>query len=198
MAERRPSARDKLREYFLTHERQVLDSDTLRRIADVSEWARRVRELRDQEGMDIQTHKDRTDLRPGQYILASTKKRVIFDRRISKEIRALVLDRNGFTCQMCGIGAGEIHPYDGRKVQMHLGHVDEEGPSTLANLRTLCSVCNEGLSNISADRPSAIKLLGQVSRAAMPEQLEVLGWLISKFPDHSAEALRKRTTSDGE
>ena len=198
MADRGPSARDKLRSYFQTHVGRVVDSETLRHIGGISEWARRVRELRDQEGMDIQTHKDRADLKPGQYVLASTKLRVVFDRRISKETRALVLDRNGFTCQMCGIGAGEVHPYDGRKVQMHIGHVDESGSSTPENLRTLCSVCNEGLSNISADRPSAIKLLSQLRRAGIPEQLEVLDWLVNKFPGRASAALEHRPPSDAQ
>ena len=35
----------------------------------VSEWARRVRELREKEGWPILTHNDSTDLKPGQYLL---------------------------------------------------------------------------------------------------------------------------------
>jgi len=35
-----------------------------------------------------------------------------------------VLDRNGFTCQMCGAVAGEPHPYDpSRKTRLHIGHI---------------------------------------------------------------------------
>jgi len=42
----------------------------------------------------------------------------------SWETRALVLDRNGFTCQMCGAVAGEPHPYDpNRKTRLHIGHI---------------------------------------------------------------------------
>jgi hypothetical protein len=55
-------ARDKLRQYFLAHLGEVLDSDTLREIAGISEWARRVRELRNEEGYQILTHHDRSDL----------------------------------------------------------------------------------------------------------------------------------------
>jgi len=47
---RKPGARAKLREYFLEHIGDVLESDTLRDIAGISEWARRVRELRNEEG----------------------------------------------------------------------------------------------------------------------------------------------------
>ncbi len=57
-------ARDKLRQYFLCHLGEILDSDTLREIAGISEWARRIRELRNEEGYQILTHNDRSDLNP--------------------------------------------------------------------------------------------------------------------------------------
>jgi hypothetical protein len=61
-------ARSKLRKYFTEHIGEVLESDTLRDVAGVSEWARRVRELRNEEGYQILTHNDRSDLKPGQSI----------------------------------------------------------------------------------------------------------------------------------
>ena len=92
-----------------------------------TEWGRRVRELRNQEGMNIITHNDRSDLMPGQYLLVNTKPLPFFNRSISKELRALVLDRNGYTCQMCGIAAGEPHPANnGRKARLHIGHIKEQ------------------------------------------------------------------------
>jgi len=182
-------ARSKLRAYFLSHIGEVLDSGTLRDVAGgISEWARRVRELRDEEGFDIQTHNDRSDLKPGQYVLVSSKPKPAFERNISKETRAIVLDRNGFTCQMCGAAAGEPHPYDhGRKTRLHLGHILDKsmgGDDSPGNLRAICSVCNEGASNVTINRPDAIKLLAQIRRAAVKDQLEVLNWLLKKFPTH--------------
>ncbi len=48
------SARDRLREHFLLHVGRVMDGDELRPIAKgISEWARRIRELRDEEGLQI-------------------------------------------------------------------------------------------------------------------------------------------------
>src|ERR1035437_3209253 len=72
-----------------------------------SEWARRVRELRNEEGWQILSHKDRADLKPGQYLLETTKRVPAFKRGISKETRDQVLERNGHTCQMCGVAAGD-------------------------------------------------------------------------------------------
>lgn len=182
-------ARDALRQYFLDHLGEVLDSDTLREVAGISEWARRIRELRNEEGYQILTHHDRSGLKPGQYILENPKPQVAFAREISKETRAYVLDRNGFTCQMCGAVAGEPHPYDpSRKTRLHIGHIVDKsmgGTDDPANLRALCSVCNEGAQNLTLDRPSSEKLLIQVRRATGADQLKVLEWLIKKFPKQS-------------
>ena len=96
----RGGAKRKLRLYFLANIGRVMDSDELRAVADnQSEWARRVRELRTEEGYLILTHNDRSDLKPGQYLLETPRPQPAFARAISKETRAFVLDRNGFTCQ---------------------------------------------------------------------------------------------------
>jgi hypothetical protein len=186
-----PSSRDRLRFYFLAHIGIILDSGTLRSVANTSEWARRVRELRNEEGYQILTHNDRSDLSPGQYVLESATPIPAFAREISKETRAYVLDRNGFTCQMCGAVAGEQHPYDpARKTRLHIGHIVDKsmgGSDNPANLRAICSVCNEGASNLTLDRPSYEKLLIQVRRATNGDQLKVLGWLIRKFPEQSKQ-----------
>jgi HNH endonuclease len=188
----RGGARGKLRAHFLANIGRVMDSEELRVIADnQSEWARRVRELRTEEGYLILTHNDRSELKPGQYLLETAKPQPAFERAISKETRAYVLDRNGFTCQMCGAVAGEPHPYDStRKTRLHLGHVIDKsmgGTDDPSNLRAICSVCNEGASNATLTRPDLQKLLIQVRRATSADQLEVLKWLIAKFPQQAAK-----------
>ncbi len=191
-------ARDLLRDYFLSHLGEVLDSDQLREASGgISEWARRIRELRNEEGFQILTHNDRSDLKPGQYLLLTAKPEPAFERGISKETRSLVLDRNGFTCQMCGAGAGEPHPVDpNRKTRLHIGHIIDKsmgGTDDASNLRAVCSVCNEGASNITPDRPSVIKLKAQVRKARGDDQLELLRFLVEKFPDVAAEILASAT-----
>ncbi len=149
-----------------------------------------MRELRGQEGLNILTHNDRSDLKPGQYILLDLKIMPAFERTISKETRAFILDRNGFTCQMCGAVADEVHPYDtGRKTRLHIGHIIDKsmgGTDEATNLRAICSVCNEGASNITLTRPDALKLLTQVRRSPSIDQLSLLEWLIQKFPEQAA------------
>lgn len=186
MNARSPGAKAKLRTHFLANVGVVFSSDELRQIAGTSEWARRVRELKNEEGYDIVTHNDLANLKPGQYMLRSTRMLPAFARDISKETRAFVLDRNGFTCQMCGAAAGEPHPYDSnRKTRLHIGHIIDKsagGSDEPSNLRAICSVCNEGLSNISLARPDANRLLAMVRRAPADVQIEVLHWLQTKFP----------------
>lgn len=191
----RGGARGKLRAHFLANIGRIMDSDELRAVADnQSEWARRVRELRTEEGYLILTHNDRSELKPGQYLLETPKPQPAFERAISKETRAYVLDRNGFTCQMCGAVAGEPHPYDpSRKTRLHLGHVIDKsvgGTDDPANLRAICSVCNEGASNATLMRPDLQKLLIQVRRATSQDQLEVMKWLIKKFPKQAVEYIK--------
>jgi HNH endonuclease len=180
-------ARSRLRSHFLSHIGRVMDSEELREVAGgISEWARRVRELRTEEGFQILTHNDRSDLKPGQYLLENSKPVPAFERNISKETRAFVIDRNGFTCQQCGAVAGEENTYDrGRKTRLHIGHILDKsmgGSDDPSNLRALCSICNEGSRNLTLDRPSATKLLIQIRRAKYDDQLEVLKWLKKKFP----------------
>lgn len=192
---RKKGSRAKLRDYFKENVGKVLNSDTLREVAGTSEWARRVRELRNEEGLNIVTHNDRSELKPGQYLLVDLKPLPAFERGISKETRAYVLDRNGFTCQMCGAAAGEQHPYDnGRKTRLHIGHIIDKsmgGTDEPNNLRAICSVCNEGASNLTLNRPDTIKLIAQVRRAPAKDQLDVLQWLIQKFPKQADELTNK-------
>lgn len=192
---RSKGSRAKLREFFIANIGKILDSDTLREVAGTSEWARRVRELRNEEGLNVVTHNDRSDLKPGQYLLISLKPLPAFERGISKETRAFILDRNGFTCQMCGAAAGESHPYDnGRKTRLHIGHIIDKsmgGTDDASNLRAICSICNEGASNLTLNRPDTIKLIAQVRRAPAKDQLDVLKWLIQKFPKQASDLTKK-------
>lgn len=185
-------AKAKLRTHFLANVGRVLDADELKVVGNnAAEWARRVRELRDEEGYQILTHNDRSDLKPGEYLLETPKPKPAFAREMSKETRAFVLDRNGFTCQMCGAVAGEVHPYDpaGRKTRLHIGHIIDKskgGTDDYANLRALCSICNEGAQNITPMRPDLKQLMVNVRRATVDDQLSVLAWLSVKFPAQTA------------
>ena len=68
--------------------------------------------------------------------------------------------------------------------QGFIGHILDKshgGTDDLANLRALCSICNEGAANITLERPSLIKLLTQIRRARRDDQIAVLRWLSEKY-----------------
>lgn len=184
-------SKQKIREFLLANIGQVVTSKQLRDAVGtgVSEWARRVRELREDEGWPILTHNDSAALKPGEYLLNEQpppKLSVGFSRGISKKLRAEVLDRNGFTCQMCGLTPGEIDPTTSRKVRLHIGHIKDKslgGKDELSNLRALCSTCNQGAKNVTAEKPSGIWLLSQIRRAGQNEQRIVFDWLRKKFQE---------------
>jgi hypothetical protein len=172
--------------YFLANIGTILDSSDIHRASGgASEWARRVRELRNEEGYQILSHKDRRDLKPGQYILETTERIPAFRREISKETRAQILERNGYTCQMCGAAAGDPDPFSGsRTVRLTIGHIKDKsmgGDDSPQNLRAICDACNEGLQNTSPMKPDRIHLLSQVRRATIDDQRVLLDWLLRKF-----------------
>jgi len=187
---RKPGSKENIRRFLLANIGRVVTSIELRDAAgtSVSEWARRLRELRELEGWPILTHNDTAELKPGQYLLSEkpTQKLPHFARGISAKLRAEVLDRNGFTCQMCGLTPGDIDPMTGRKVRLHLGHIKDKslgGKDELSNLRALCSTCNQGAKNITAEKPTGLWLLSQIRRAGQDEQRTVFEWLRKKFGD---------------
>jgi hypothetical protein len=104
-------AKKRLLTHFLANIGRVMDGNELRPVANnKSEWARRVRELRDEQGYQILTHSDRADLKPGQYVMVSDERKEASERAISKDTRARVLDLYGSVCYSCGAVAGEPHP----------------------------------------------------------------------------------------
>ena len=173
-------------EFFLSNIGKVLESrDIQKDSGGAVEWARRVRELRNEDGYQILSYKDRSNLKKNQYLMETIERVPAFARDISKETRAWVLERNGYTCQMCGVAAGDPDPMGGnRAVRLTLGHIIDKskgGDDTPQNLRAVCTNCNEGLQNTALPKPDRIHLLAQIRRATIQDQKAVLDWLLQKF-----------------
>ena len=178
-----PSARDKIRVFFKRNVGKVVTTKQVARVAGISEYARRIRELRDDEGMRVLSHNDRHDLRPGEYILESLEQAPRFSHKIDKTMRARILERNGLTCGMCGATAGDPDPYNrGRTIRLHVDHVNPDGPTVDDNLRTLCNNCNEGRSNVAVPpTPNALTILRQIRRLPRDQQRRILAMLRTRF-----------------
>lgn len=70
MKERPLGSKATLRTYLIERVGVVLEADELQAAANgASQWCRRLRELRQEEGWKISSHYDRSALKPGQYVL---------------------------------------------------------------------------------------------------------------------------------
>ena len=182
-------SKQKLRQFLLNNIGKVVSSDELYDASGgAKQFGRRIRELRSEEGWPIRTHNDRQDLKPGEYMLEDHPPEnpgYQFARKLSTRLRAQVLERNGYTCQMCGLGAGEPDPNrGGAKTKLQVSHVIDKslgGDDSLSNLKTFCMTCNQGAQNLVQEPPSKIWLLSQIRRANNDDQLAALRWLLDKY-----------------
>ncbi|MBI1658859.1 MAG: HNH endonuclease [Thaumarchaeota archaeon] len=183
------SSKQRIAAYLKAHVGEVVTSKDIQRASGgVVEFARRVRELRDDEGWQIHTHNDDDALKPGEYCLTEHPPDAAyhFSKGIPANVRAFVLERNGYTCQMCGAGAGEKDDR-GRKIRLHIGHIVDKihgGDVDATNLRALCNQCNQGAKNQVPEPPRYVWLLSQVRRARVDDQRAILEWLKSRFNEN--------------
>ena len=170
-------ARDIIRKFFEKNVGKKVTTKQIRKVAKISEYARRIRELRDEEGLQIKSHIDRSDLKPGEYILETKKRSPVIGRGISVSLRNEILERNGYTCQLCGNRPGDPDPFNAdRKVRLHIDHVQpvsQGGTDEKWNLRVLCSICNHSKANIQPPSESARNILARIRRASRSVRTEV-------------------------
>jgi len=174
-----------MHDYLEAHIGEVVTTDQLSEVADIRDYQRRIRELRNEEGMQIRSHVDLASLKPGQYLLETLDRIPAIERSISPQLRNEILERNGFTCQQCGAGAGDPDPYNpGRKVRLHVDHIipiSQGGTDDRDNLRALCSTCNQGKQNIQTPTESALNILARVRKTPRSVQREIYDALRRTF-----------------
>jgi len=141
---KRLSVKSRLLEYMRANVGSAVSIEELRYLAgDKSEWARRMRELRTEDGWPIYTKmQGRSDLPVGTYILEEDKQAPEHDRRIPDDVRVEVLIRDNFACRVCKWTRDQLNPDDPRKfLELHhlKAHADK-GENSAKNLVTLCNV----------------------------------------------------------
>jgi hypothetical protein len=185
---KRQGSRSKLRAFFTANVGRVLTANQLRKAAglDVTEWARRLRELRDEEGMQILSHVDREGLKPGEYLLETLTRLPVVARTIDGKVRRRIYERNGFTCHVCGAGAGEESGCEpGKKCRLQIDHIipiSQGGTDAEHNLRAVCVYYNKDKANIIKPASGqAISALAVIRKLPRDIQLEVYRFLAKKF-----------------
>lgn len=143
------AVKDKVLKYLKENVGKQVSGEELQYLASSkSEWARRVRELRTEDGWQILTKNSGASHLPiGVYVLASEEQAEAHDRRIPDPVRVEVLERDNFSCKQCGWNLSKAHPADKRSMLElhHLEHHANGGENTEDNLITLCNVCHDGV-----------------------------------------------------
>ncbi len=94
----------------------------------------------------------------GYTLRSLTKQDKDTDVYINLKLRQKVLERDQYTCQLCGHKGGEKYA-DGEIVRLEVDHMKplkQGGKTTEENLWTLCSRCNAGKKSLF-DYPETIK-----------------------------------------
>lgn len=143
------SVKEKIIEYLRKNVGTPVTGEELSYLAgDTKEWARRVRELRTEDGWPIATkNTGRNDLPVGVYVLEEDRQAYEHDRIIPDPIRVAVLERDGFKCTCCGWSRDKLNRDDPRKM-LELHHKQQHkdgGENTVENLITLCNVCHDAI-----------------------------------------------------
>lgn len=137
------SARDKMLSFLRQSIGSAVTGEELSYVSKISDWPRRMRELRTEFGWPIMTkNTGRPDLPVGYYVLVEDRQDEIHDRKIKTEDRIKALDRDNGQCVKCGWPANrsagdtmrnclELH---------HFEHHAKGGDNTFDNLVTLCNV----------------------------------------------------------
>lgn len=145
------SVKNKILEFLKANCGRPVTGEELRYLAGgKSEWARRSRELRTEEGWAVVTRNTgRPELPVGVYMLEHDRQAEPHDRKIPDDVRVAVLQRDGFSCQAngCGWTRDQVAADDPRRFLElhHIKHHSTGGQNTADNLITLCNVHHDAV-----------------------------------------------------
>jgi hypothetical protein len=185
-ATRQPGARKKMRAFFEANLGRVVSTEQLSKVAGIHDYQRRIRELRDEDGLQILSHNDRDELKSNEYLLETLVLLPRIARSISDKLRRQILERNGYTCQVCGAGSGEESLCEpGKKCRLQIDHIipiSQGGTDEEHNLRAVCVYYNKDKSNLKVPTSrDAISAMALIRRQPRDVQMEVYGFLDKKF-----------------
>jgi hypothetical protein len=142
----RASVKDKILGYLRANVGQPVHSEELRYVAgNKTEWARRTRELRTEEGWPVVTrYTGDPTLQVGVYVLAEDSQAPAHDRNIPELVRREVMKRDSWSCRWVGCrwptGFDTIQDHRFLEVH-HIEHHAKGGSSEdPVNLVTLCNL----------------------------------------------------------
>lgn len=140
------SGKGRIRKYLSDNVGKPVRSETLARVSGISEYARRVRELRNEEGFVIDSTRTRTELGQNDYFMIEIQD-VDIKSRISAKARFEQLERQR-NCELCGRGVDHaaVRYMEVDHIESFVEYDDPEEVNHPNNLRTLCNHCHHGKS----------------------------------------------------
>ncbi len=139
-------SKSRILDYLLKNVGKPVSGEELRYVAKgATEWARRVRELRTEDGWSISTYwNGRPELKSGMYLLEDEVQLPVHDRKIPDAVRREVLLRDDYTCKKCGWNRYLWNKDDPRHLELHhMEHHAKGGSNETDNLMTLCNICHD-------------------------------------------------------
>jgi len=139
------SARDKILLFLRENVGVSVSGEEISYVATITDWPRRVRELRTEYGWPVVTKQTgRPDLPVGVYLLEMDRQAPVHDRLIPDPVRCAVLRRDSYQCLHCGWHINEWNKADPRILELHhKKHHAKGGDNTEENLITLCNICHD-------------------------------------------------------
>lgn len=140
------SGKGRIREYLKDKIGEPVKSDRLARISGISEYARRVRELRNEEGFVLDSTRTRKELGQNDYFMVEVQD-VDVKSRITAQTRYEQLERQE-SCEVCGrdVGHPDVRYMEVDHIESFVEYDDPEAVNAPSNLRTLCNECHHGKS----------------------------------------------------
>jgi hypothetical protein len=148
---KRVSVTEKIIEYLRANVGKPITGEELKYLAkDRSEWARRTREMRTEDGWPVKTKSSgRPDLPVGVYVLEADRQAPVHDRKIPDLVRVAVLTRDGYKCVNPACRwERSMASRDDPRTMLELHHLiphAARGENTVKNLATFCNVCHDDI-----------------------------------------------------
>ncbi|WP_051208383.1 HNH endonuclease [Saccharospirillum impatiens] len=156
--------KSKLLKYFRENLGKRITGEELKYLAKgASEWPRRVRELRTEDGWPIATRMTGMPSLPvGVYLLEEDRQAPVHDRKIPDSVRVKVLERDDFCCRFCGWDPEKSRLADRYRSILELHHIEHHakgGANTQENLITLCNICHDDTHRGNISKSSLLQKL---------------------------------------
>ena len=195
------NVKGRIRQFLIENVGRVVTRDQIQDAARNPEtgvipenWHQRLSELRVDEGYDILSWRDRENLKPGEYLLASaTPSRPAKPRAVlGRQEREQLFERDNWTCQWdgCGLKKGDIDPVGGGTVVLTADHVSPHSlrngtwTGTLADWQTLCARHQQEKKNFVDDRTGRKNVRELVRVSPKEVKAEIFDDLKAYFGDN--------------